>query len=201
MESLSGSPTAITGEVQGIGFDGVPATGARVAAATNLTGLSRLRRAIAGVYGHNWLTGIDYLIDYGAKQIVMAVPGTLPRSDAGHRTVLSWAEGLPALIAEVRVQSGDSFSARFVLDSGTDHISLFGRAAERLLVNGQSRMVLVDSGFGTRELPAAMIILNLDGRPRPTLAVLMSDLRDREEDGLVPTSLFRSVFVSSAMAL
>jgi hypothetical protein len=40
-------------------------------------------------------------------------------------------------------------------------------------------------------------MMNLDGRPRPVVAVLMSDVKDREEDGLIPTSFFRSVFVSS----
>ncbi len=33
------------------------------------------------------------------------------------------------------------------------------------------------------------------------VAVLMTDVRDREEDGLVPTSFFRSVLVSSAEGL
>jgi hypothetical protein len=155
VESLNGSKAVITGEVPGIGFDGIPVHEPRVASATDLPSLPGFGRAIAGVYGHNWLTGIDYLIDYDARWIVMGAPGTLPASHGGHRTALSWTEGLPAVTGEIRGQSIEPFPARFVLDSGTDHVTLFGRAAERMQANDRSPNVLVNSGFGTRALPTA----------------------------------------------
>src|SRR5262249_13173455 len=124
-------------------------------------------------------------------------PGTLSPLNGGHRTALSWAEGLPAVTAEVRAPMVEPFSSRFVLDSGTDHVTLFGRAAARIMAEDSPGLVFVP-GFGLRSVPTAKIMLNLDGHPRRVLAVLMRDVKDRQEDGLVPTSFFRSVFVSSA---
>jgi hypothetical protein len=88
------------------GFDEMPAGGPRVAAATNLPRLPGFGPTIVGVYGHNWLRGVDDLIDYSAKRIVMGALGTLPLSAGGHRTALAWAEGLPAVAAEVRCSTG-----------------------------------------------------------------------------------------------
>src|SRR6185503_17850043 len=98
--------------------------------------------------------------------IVIGARGTLAPSEKGHRTALSWTEGLPAVTGEIRASRTEPFSARFVLDSGIDHVTLFGRAAERILAHGDgpSESVLIDSGFATRELPTARIIMYLDGR-------------------------------------
>jgi hypothetical protein len=199
VESLNGSQQGIKGEARGIGFDGVPARGPRIAIATNVPGLRGFTRSIAGLYGHNWLTGTDYRIDYDAKQIVMGAPGTLPRSTGGHRTALTWSAGRPAVTATVRAHTVEPFSARFVLDSGADHVTLFGHAAERMaLVADRDRTMFIDSGFGTREVPTAMVNVNVGGRERSAMVELRSDVKDRDEDGLVPTSFFRSVFVSTA---
>jgi len=199
VESLNGVAPAIKGEVRGIGFEGVPAVGPRVAIATNIAGLHGFGRSMAGLYGHNWLTGTDYLIDYDARRIVMGAAGTLPRSNGGHQTSLSWAAGRPAVEAMVRAHSGEPFSARLVLDSGADHVTLFGGAAVRIaLVAGWDQTMMIDSGFGTREVPATVARVNVGGRERSVSVEVRKDVTDREEDGLLPTSLFRSVLVSSA---
>ena len=97
VESLNGSQRGLRGDTRGIGFDGVPARGPRIAIATNVARLRGFTRSIAGLYGHNWLTGTDYRIDYDSKQIVMGAPGTLPPSTGGHRTALTWSAGRPAV--------------------------------------------------------------------------------------------------------
>src|SRR5262249_45317005 len=195
LESLNGSVRAIEGHVRGIGFDGVPAEGSRVAIAASLRGFAG---SVAGLYGHNWMTGTDYLIDYGVKRIVMGSAGRLPPPPGGHRSPLTWAAGRPAISATVRAHTVQPFSGRFVLDSGADHVTLFGRAADRLALVPDRETTVIDSGFGTREEPSAKISVDVGGRRRHVMAELRSDLRDREEDGLVPTSFFRSVFVSTA---
>ena len=58
--------------------------------------------------------------------------------------------------------------------------------------------MFIDSGFGTREVPVATISVTVGGRERSVIVELRSDVKDRDEDGLVPTSFFRSVFVSTA---
>ena len=198
LESLNGSAGAIQGEVRGIGFDGIPARGPRLAIATNLTGLGGFASTVTGLYGHNWLTGTDYLIDYGARRLTMGSAGRLPSPPGGSKTALTWADGRPAITAMVRADAAEPFPGRFVLDSGADHLTLFGRAADRLARMPGRDTMLIDSGFGTREVPTVKVSLDAGGRRTRTPAELRGDLRDREEDGLVPTSFFRSVFVSAA---
>jgi hypothetical protein len=129
----------------------------------------------------------------------MGAAGTLPHSTGGHRTSLSWAAGRPAVEATVRAHSVEPFSARLVLDSGADHVTLFGGAAVRIaLVAGWDQTMVIDSGFGTREVPTTIASVNVGGRERSVSVEVRKDVTDREEDGLLPTSLFRSVLVSSA---
>jgi hypothetical protein len=198
LESLIGSERAVRGEVRGIGFDGVPAEGPRVAIATATEGLRQFGDGVVGLYGHNWLRGTDYLIDYGAKRIVMGSTGRLPTPTGGLRTPLTWAEGLPVVIATVRAGAVEPFSGRFVLDSGADHLTLFGRAADRLARLPDRGAMVIDSGFGMRSVPSVEVSVDVRGRGGRVTAEIRTDVRDREEDGLVPTSLFHSVFVGSA---
>ena len=51
VESLNGVAPAIKGEVRGIGFEGVPAVGPRVAIATNIAGLHGFGQSMAGRTG------------------------------------------------------------------------------------------------------------------------------------------------------
>jgi hypothetical protein len=140
-----------------------------------------------------------YLIDYGAKRIVIGPPGTLPRVTGGHRKALTWIAGRPAVTATVRGPTLEPFTVRLVLDSGADHVTLFGLAAQRLaLVADPDRTIVIDSGFGTREVPITMAGVNADGRNRSVSVGLRRDVGNREEDGLLPTSFYRSVLVSTA---
>jgi hypothetical protein len=79
-----------------------------------------------------------------------------------------------------------------------DRVTLFGRAANRLALVHDREAKVIDSGFGTHEVPSAGIRADVGGRQRQVIAELRGDLRDREEDGLVPTSFFRSLSVSAA---
>ena len=47
-------------------------------------------------------------------------------------------------------------------------------------------------------MPTAIVKVNVGSRERSAMVELRRDVKDRDEDGLVPTSFFRSVFVSTA---
>src|SRR5262245_30051650 len=59
VESLGGAARAITGEVRGLGFDGIPAKRPTIAAAASLAGFRSIGPSIRGLYGHDWLAGTD----------------------------------------------------------------------------------------------------------------------------------------------
>lgn len=198
IESIDGITHAIKGEVRGVGFDGIPATGSKVAIAASAEGLRGLAVSIAGIYGHDWLAGIDYLIDYASKRLVLGSPGTLMIAPGGQQAGLVWSGGRPALVASVRAHTVDWFSARFVLDSAADHVTLFGAASARLTpVADWNRSMTVETGFGRREVVTAPITVRIGGRNRSVVAALHTEITNRDEDGLLPTSLFRSVSVDT----
>ena len=58
--------------------------------------------------------------------------------------------------------------------------------------------MLIDDGFARREVPTASLNLIVGGIERPVRAAIRSDITDREEDGLLPTSVFRQVLVSAS---
>lgn len=202
IESLNGITHATKGKVRGIGFDGIPSTGSKVAIAASVAGLRGLAASIAGIYGHDWLAGIDYLIDYASKRIILGSPGTLVMQPGGQETRLVWSGGRPAVVARVRAHTVDWFSARFVLDSAADHVTLFGGAAARLLsVADSNRTMTVDTGFGRRDVSTAPLTLSIGGRDRSVVAALHTEIANRDEDGLLPTSLFRSVSVATLRSI
>jgi hypothetical protein len=197
VESLTGSGAAIQGEVR-MGFEGIPAAGHHVAIAAPIGGLNQFGDRVTGLYGHNWLRGTDYLIDYAAQHLVLASVGRLTSPSGGLRVPLTWSGGLPVITTTVRAERVEPFEVRVVLDSGADHLTLFGRAADRLVRTSNRGTLTIDSGFGVREVPSQTVDVIIAGRNLRVVAELRSDVRDREVDGLISTALFRSVFVSAA---
>lgn len=198
LESLNGSTRGTKGEARGIGFDDVPPGGSRAAVVAEIPGLRDFGVTLEGLYGHNWMSGTDYLIDYRAKRLVIGRPGSLSSSTEGYRIPFTWSEGRPAVDAVIRAHAVEPFSTRLVLDSGADHVTLFGAASKRMaLVSDPNQTMTIDSGFGTREVPTAAVTVNMAGVERLVRVELRSDL-NRAEDGLMPTSFFRSVLVSTA---
>ena len=198
VESLNRSTRATKGEVRGIGFDGAVPAAPRIAVSANVSALHGVAKSVTGIYGHNWLSGIDYVIDYEAKRIMMGLPA-LPPFAGRDRVPLSWIAERPAVAAVVRAHAVEPYTARFVLDSGADHVSVFGRAAKRLaLAVDSGRTMLIDDGFARAEVPTASISLIVGGIERSVRAEIRSDITDREEDGLLPTSVFRQVLVSAS---
>jgi len=198
VESFGGRARGIAGEVHGIGFEGIPAQQPRIAVAASLAGLPGIVKSVRGLYGHDWLAGTDYLIDYGKKRIVIGRAGTVRPPAGGRRAVLTWVSNRPAVTATVRARNVAPFTARLVLDSGADAVALFGRAAKAVRPADTGRPMTIDSGFGIREVGASDIRITIDGRERSLIAQVSSDLDDREEDGLLPTSMFRTIFVGTA---
>jgi len=198
IESLGESVPAIAGEVHGIGFEGIPPQRPRRAVAASLAGLRRVAASIRGLYGHDWLAGTDYLIDYRRKRLVMGPAGTLNKPAGGRRAPLTWASRCPAIAVTVRTRNVEPFTVRLVLDSGADAVVLLGSAARTVSAAAADKKMLIASGFGIHEVAASDIRVSIGGRERSLVAQLRGDLDDREEDGLLPTSIFRSIFVGTA---
>ena len=146
---------------------------------------------IRGVLGQSALARISYGIDYRRGRIVFTEPAG-PRVE---RVPLAWREGRPAAI--VRGQGTRSFA--LVLDSGLDRPVLFEKAGRPVpYPDVRGLRYAAATSAGNVDLRAVSVpglelgLVRLDGF---TAAVVADALAGgRQEDGLLPTRLFSSVY-------
>jgi hypothetical protein len=197
--SVAGRTTARTAVAAGIGFELAPETRSPSVVVTDVTAVRSIVGNVNGILGQSLLGPGDYFIDYKARRLTLGPPGQLTAAVAGHHVPLEWSEGRPAIVVRLRATSGcGPGTVKLVLDSGIDRLTLFGAAARQVgAVARSTSMVRVDGPLGTATARAAPVIVAID-RDIRTVATLMAQVQDREEDGLIPTSLFRSVYVSGS---
>jgi hypothetical protein len=197
--SASGRTTAQMAAVSGIGFE---LTGNDAPIPVVMTEVSALRELVGnvnGIFGQSLLRQSDYYLDYGSRRLTLGSAGTLNPAVSGARLPLEWSEGRPAIQVPVRTASGAALSIRLVLDSGIDRVTLFGGVARQIAaVQAATTLVRVQGPLGVTLATAAPVVVSAGDRDKTVTATLMAEVLDRHEDGLLPTSLFRSVFVSAA---
>jgi hypothetical protein len=141
----------------------------------------------------------DYYLDYRLRRLTLGSASTLNPAVSGARLPLEWSEGRPAIQLLVRTPSGAALSVRLVLDSGIDRVTIFGSVARQIAAaHAAATVVRVQGPLGATLATTASVVVSAGDRDRTVIATLMTDVLDRHEDGLLPTSLFRSVFVSAA---
>jgi len=153
---------------------------------TTLDGVHALSSSIEGVLGEEFLAKFDYLLDFRNRRVEFAaeggtVPGGTAEGGAGTRAAFRMIEGLPA----IQTSEGE-----LAVDSGTDTTVLCragqGAAAQIRTASGFAEVATgsVRVRIGEREVRPAQTAF----APRAALAA----------DGLLPASLFRSVFFSNS---
>ncbi len=144
---------------------------------TGLEDVRTLASNIAGVLGQEFLSHFDYLMDFSGRRLVLS--GAEP--DGGRRTAMHLFHGRPAI---------ETDRGRLVIDSGTEMAILFGGAAAAI---GRVWTAFRSApGAGTQHLK-----YRIEGRVygAPTAALPRVSA---EEDGLLPASLFRGLYVSNS---
>lgn len=140
--------------------------------------IHQLSPRIQGVIGEAFLSRFDYLIDFAGRRITFGAG----EPDGGSRMALHLSDGRPAL---------ETDKGRLVLDSGTGIAILYAAAIER-----PEGRVTTASGSG-RLLEKRELKFRVGGHAYSTLAAAVSGVSLRE-DGLLPASLFHSVYVSNS---
>jgi hypothetical protein len=196
--TITGEADGILGLVEGLGF--FLGNGPRPldAIAVDVPTPADLPHAVSGIYGHNQLDGADYLLDYSNRRIVLAPAAALSPYVRGKRQPIAWVSGRPAVAVLITALGGGvPFRARLVIDSGINTVTLFGHAARRVAGAGD-RLVRIADQFGSRLAAAAGISIEAGEHRMDTTAALIADQGDRQENGLLPASMFSSVYVSAA---
>ena len=144
--------------------------------------VTALGERVSGVLGADALASLPVLLDLGRGRLVL---GTEALAVVGFEVPLTLVEGRPAISLAAPSAAGEARRLRLVLDSGANDLVLFGSAAASARTGGSTRMATLT---GSRQVETAEAP-RLGGLNRsPRRAVLLPDVADRDEDGLLPLS-------------
>lgn len=150
-------------------------------------GIEAVRRwlpDVAGVLGQDFLSRFDYLLDLHAGTIEFS-PQTPP--DAADRTPLQVIDGRPAVATNL---------GPLVVDSGASQVTLFNVRPSTINRDMVSELVTMT---GSMRVGTIFRKLSIAGRPLwngDALAIPHS--AETSAAGLLPTNLFRTVYVSNS---
>ncbi len=161
---------------------------------SDLPELRRLDKRISGILGQNFLSQFNFTIHLRYQRIIFG---------DGDETESSIAGRIPFELVEGRIVlklATDEAVVRFVLDSGAEGLMLFSTGCRKLARNIErsEQLMQVSSNAGTGVIRTGSLrVLRLGGKDLRDLQVVLLDRVDRIEDGLLPLSLFHSVFFNN----
>lgn len=182
-----------------------------LAVVANLKQLQVADTNIRGVLGLNFLGYFDLLLDYSNGNLCLDSGEALEQKTSGEHISLLKSAGSGAALSffdrfviAVKVHGEKSGDLRMILDSGSNAPLVFHRAAIAADFS-PTRAVLkrtigsgAEQSFGVMETPDLQIGKHRFRRvPFVTPMDTKADVPQIEEDGLLPTVLFRSIFISS----
>jgi len=144
--------------------------------------------------GADALGEVDLWLDLAGGRARFAAAGELSAWVRGERLPLRRVEARPLVEVEL-----DGASLRLVLDSGADAPILFGEAATRLGGTGgggrRSARIETAAGSATREALSLAGLRLGRVRLRVTWGLLLPEVADRREDGLLPLAALGPVLL------
>jgi predicted aspartyl protease len=163
---------------------------------SDLREVRAVKPEIRGVLGMNFLAQFNFLIDYRERRIQFEDDDELERSLRGARAPIETPEGRTLITSDGKER------LRLALDSGTSMLILFDAGERRSRLNwdrGEPHSMLARSDLGSRIVRQKRLRgFTVGGADFYDLPVALMESRatreNRIEDGLLPTSLFQSVY-------
>ncbi len=161
---------------------------------SDLREVRAVKPEICGVLGQNFLEQFNYLINYREQRIEFEDGEELEKGLRGARLPIEWSEGRAIITSDGKERW------RLVLDSGTATLLLFKSSERGLWLDWeQAQRVRVNSDLGSRIAQQRRLrSFNLGGANFYDLPVTLLEAKGgcagRVEDGLLPTSFFRSIY-------
>ncbi len=158
---------------------------------------------IRGVLGQNFLSGFDYILNYRDRRIEFEENGEFANSLQGSRLAVERDRGRVLIVTQP--SSPQQQASRLVMDSGASSVVVF-KAASR---NSDLEIELdVNGGINASTIVGRQTIstgrlrkLQIGNEKFSDLPVRVIDNRaaaeGRPENGLLPTSLFRSIYFNN----
>jgi hypothetical protein len=169
----------------------------------DLPEIRRLDSSIHGVIGQNFLSQLNYILDYGKRRVEFEEGDELETRLVGARLSIERDEGKCIVVAPPAAASKSG--RRFVLDSALSDLVLFVSKARKLDLEIEHSPhsligVSTNAGNGTARpgLIRALRIGDETFRDLP-VALILNPMADghRSEDGLLPARLFRTIYFNN----
>jgi Aspartyl protease len=151
---------------------------------------------ITGVVGQNFLSHFNYLLDYQAHSILVELSTEIRTAVEGDSVLMHTTGNRMVVVATV--QSSDQARLRLTLDSGASAVMLVGRRSQVIGLRENKVGMGTDAGF--HALVGRVNLLTVGSAQFHDLRVLLCRepaYWEQIEDGVLPTALFRALYVNN----
>jgi hypothetical protein len=162
--------------------------------------LRRLDAHICGIVGQNFLSHFNYALDYGRRSLRIELGSELRESLSAERVQIEISEGKMLVPAELH--SFGRTKMRLLLDSGANSLILFRKMAQVRPAGLSATLLGADSHDNARGIRMGQVdALTVGSRQFRDLTVAFAPAASvntlRLEDGLLPTVLFRVLYINN----
>jgi predicted aspartyl protease len=163
----------------------------------DLSGLRKIDSHIMGIAGQNFLTHFNYLLDYRKHLIRLEASSEIRDAIDGDHVPVDARENRMLVTSEA--QSCNHAGLRLMLDSGAETVVLLHQASQALqLPREQDAMVLTSAGQTSLQVGRIHTLTVGSELFRDVVATVPAvDPAERIGDGLLPTSLFETLYVNN----
>jgi|SRR5580704_6459600 hypothetical protein len=165
----------------------------------DLADLRKVDSHIQGIVGQNFLSHFNYLLDYRRHSIRIELASEIRDGMEGVRVPIHASDNKMLIASEAK--STGSANLDLILDSGTNSVVLFQKAARTVDLSAQRNWLEVTSG-GQMDARVGRIEELSVGRQRfygldVVLRAAGTDDSELVGDGVLPTALFQSLYVNN----
>ena len=162
--------------------------------------LIRLRNMdgrIEGIAGQDFLSHFNYLLDYGKHLVRIERVGEIQQALDGDRVPMDRSDN--RMIVALEAQSVGRAKLRLLLDSGANTVVLLPAASHALNLSAQEGGVETTSSGKVGLHICRILALTVGSQQLHEIAVALASTAPAEQigDGLLPTALFRSLYVNN----
>jgi predicted aspartyl protease len=159
--------------------------------------LRQLDSRIAGILGQNFLSHFNYVLDYRKQVIRFEAENEVGDTIDGEHVAIESKN--QRMIVASEAQSRSHANLRLVLDSGADSLVLLRTASQSLNLTRRSPSLQVVSGGQVQMQMGTVNALTVGSEKLHGISAMLpaGDPGVPMGDGLLPTILFRSVYVNN----
>ncbi len=198
MTTLAGSETLTRGSMRSLGAGPAHVENLEVLV-QDLAEMRAIDPRIQGIVGQNFLSHFNYLLDYRKHSLRVELASEIRDAVEGAQVPVEIREDKMMVTSDADSQGHAKL--RLLLDSGANSVVLIQKASRALHLPGQENWMEVTSGGQAGMQVGRVRTLAVGAQQFHDLAVALPSAApedsERLEDGLLPTSLFRALYVNN----